>query len=154
MTLYLPRARATVTAAEPPATEPPLAPAQLNARARVLLVEDNPDVAEVARLLLEELGYDVVHAADVAAAREALARASIDVVLTDIVMPGDANGLDLAREVRQRESLPVVLATGYSDQAQAAANEGFSILRKPYSMSGLNDALREALGAAATAKVA
>ena len=52
------------------------------------------------------------------------------------------NGLDLAREVRQRQSLPVVLATGYSDQAQAAANEGFSILRKPYSMSGLNDALR------------
>jgi two-component system, NtrC family, sensor kinase len=103
----------------------------------------------VARLLLEELGYDVVHAAEVAAAREALARASIDVVLTDIVMPGDANGLDLAREVRQRQSLPVVLATGYSDQAQAAANEGFSILRKPYSMSGLNDALREALGAAA-----
>ena len=73
-------------------------------------------------------------------------------VLTDIILPGDANGLDLAREVRQRQSLPVVLATGYSDHAQAAANEGFTILRKPYSMSGLNDALHEALGAAATAK--
>ena len=120
----------------------------------MLLVEDNPDVAEVARLLLEELGYDVIHAANVAAAREALARGSIDVVLSDIVMPGGADGLDLAREVRQRQSLPVVLATGYSDQAQAAANEGFAILRKPYSMSGLNDALREALGAAAKAKLA
>jgi two-component system NtrC family sensor kinase len=76
------------------------------------------------------------------------------VVLTDIVMPGGANGLDLAREVRQRGSLPVVLATGYSDQAQAAANEGFAILRKPYSMNGLHDALRAALGPVDRPKVA
>jgi len=153
VTLYLPRARAPVTAAEPAATtQPP--PTQPSERARVLVVEDNPDVAEVARLLLEELGYDVVHAAHVAAAREALARGSIDVVLTDIVMPGSDNGLDLAREVRHRGCLPVVLATGYSDQAQAAANEGFTILRKPYTMSGLHDALREALGGVAPAKVA
>ena len=149
--LYLPRATGPVTA-EPAATVPP--PAQRSQRLRVLLVEDNADVAEVARLLLEELGYDVVHAADVAAAREALDRGSIEVVLSDIVMLGGANGLDLAREIRQRGSLPVVLATGYSDQAQVAAYEGFAILRKPYSMSGLNDALREALGAATTAKVA
>jgi two-component system NtrC family sensor kinase len=53
------------------------------------------------------------------------------VVLTDIIMPGNANGLDLAREVRQRQSLPVVLATGYSDQAQAAANEGFPFCASP-----------------------
>ena len=154
VTLYLPRASGPVTAAEPSATPAPPPPAQPGARARVLLVEDNPNVAAVALLLLEELGYDVVHAADVAAAREALARGAIDVVLTDIVMPGSANGLDLAREARQRGSLPVVLATGYSDQAQAAADEGFTILRKPYSMNGLDDALRAALGGVATAKVA
>jgi two-component system NtrC family sensor kinase len=153
VTLYLPRATTPVAAGEATAAAPP-SPARLSERVRVLLVEDNPDVAEVARLLLEELGYDVVHAADVAAARAALARESIDVVLTDIVMPGGANGLDLAREVRQRDSLPVVLATGYSDHAQAAANEGFAILRKPYSMSGLHDALREALGPAEKPKVA
>jgi two-component system NtrC family sensor kinase len=121
---------------------------------RVLLVEDNPAVAEVTRDLLAELGYDVVHAADVAAARAALERESVDVVLRDIVMPGGANGLDLAREVRQRGGPPVVLATGYSDQAQAAANEGFAILRKPYSMNGLHDALREALGPVERPKVA
>jgi two-component system NtrC family sensor kinase len=56
--------------------------------------------------------------------------------------------------VRQRGSLPVVLATGYSDQAQAAANEGFAILRKPYSMNSLHDALRAALGPAERPKVA
>ena len=104
--------------------------------------------------MLEELGFDVLHVADVAAARSALACEPVDVVLSDIVMPGSANGLDLAREVRrERGSLPVVLATGYSDQAQAAADEGFAILRKPYGMSDLHDALTAALGGAATPQV-
>jgi len=63
-------------------------------------------------------------------------------VLTDIVMPGGANGLDLARWIRQRDNtLPVVLATGYSDNAQIAADEGFIILRKPYDAEGLRAAL-------------
>jgi two-component system NtrC family sensor kinase len=151
VTLYLPRSTAPLTAQAAPAAAPP---ARLSERVRVLLVEDNPAVAEVTRDLLAELGYDVVHAADVAAARAALERESVDVVLSDIVMPGGANGLDLAREVRQRGGPPVVLATGYSDQAQAAANEGFAILRKPYSMNGLHDALREALGPVERPKVA
>jgi two-component system NtrC family sensor kinase len=151
VTLYLPRSTAPLTAQAAPAAAPP---ARLSERVRVLLVEDNPAVAEVTRDLLAELGYDVVHAADVAAARAALERESVDVVLSDIVMPGGAKGLDLAREVRQRGGPPVVLATGYSDQAQAAANEGFAILRKPYSMNGLHDALREALGPVERPKVA
>ncbi|MBY0323298.1 MAG: response regulator [Reyranella sp.] len=151
VTLYLPRSTAPLSAEAAPADPPP---ARLAERVRVLLVEDNAAVAEVTRELLAELGYDVVHAADVAAARAALEGEAIDVVLSDIVMPGGANGLDLAREVRQRGGLPVVLATGYSDQAQAAANEGFAILRKPYSMNGLHDALREALGPVERPKVA
>ena len=76
-------------------------------------------------------------------------------VLTDIVMPGGANGLDLAREVRAarrrcRSCSPPATAT----RPRPRPNEGFAILRKPYSMNGLHDALREALAAAATAKVA
>jgi two-component system NtrC family sensor kinase len=151
VTLYLPRSTAPVSAEAAPADPPP---ARLSERVRVLLVEDNAAVAEVTRELLAELGYDVVHAQDVAAARAALECEAVDVVLSDIVMPGGANGLDLAREVRRRGGLPVVLATGYSDQAQAAANEGFAILRKPYSMNGLHDALREALGPVERPKVA
>ena len=70
-------------------------------------------------------------------------------------MPEGANGLDLAREVRrERGSLPVVHVTGYSDQAQAAADEGFAILRKPYGMSDLHEALAAALGGAARPGVA
>ena len=131
------------------------AAARLSQRVRILLVEDNPDVAAATRAAARGAGLRRLHAADVAAARSALAREPVDVVLSDIVMPGGANGLDLAREVRrERGSLPVVLATGYSDQAQAAADEGFAILRKPYSMSDLHDALTAALGGAATPQVA
>ena len=131
------------------------APARPSQRVRILLVEDNPDVATATSGMLEELGYDVLHASDVAAARSALARDPIDVVLSDIVMPGGANGLDLARDVRrERGSLPIVLATGYSDQAQAAADEGFAILRKPYGMNDLHDALNATLGRAARPQVA
>lgn len=118
-------------------------------RGRILLVEDNPEVAEVTREQLEELGYAVLDANAVPAALDILRRpeAAIDVLLTDIVMPGGADGLDLARLVRQDrgEALPIILATGYSEKAQAAADEGFTILRKPYELAELRRALAEAL---------
>ncbi len=148
VTLYLPRAGRPATTKATEAAAP--SPARLSHRLRVLMLEDHPDVAVVTRELLEELGYDVLHAADVAAARFALSREPVDVVLSDIVMPGGVNGLDFAREVRrERGSLPVVLATGYSEQARVAADEGFAILRKPYGMSDLHEALTAALGGAA-----
>jgi two-component system NtrC family sensor kinase len=145
VSLYLPRATGPITAAPPGAAAPP--PVQLGERLTVLLVEDNPGVAEVTQALLEELGYGVVYAADVSQARVALGRERVDIVLSDIVMPGGASGLDLAREVRRERggALPVVLATGYSDKAQTAADEGFAILRKPYDASRLHAALTEAL---------
>jgi two-component system NtrC family sensor kinase len=100
---------------------------------------------------LEELGFAVVHAPDVATATALLREAgpAIDVVFSDIVMPGEQNGLDLARAVRREHGtrVPVLLATGYSDVAQVAAAEGFRILRKPYSTQQLRDALDETLRA-------
>jgi two-component system, NtrC family, sensor kinase len=117
-------------------------------RGHVLVVEDNLQVADVTRGLLEELGYVVLSAPDVASALKMLEsrEAAIDIVLTDIVMPGGANGLDLARHVRaaRGEAFPVILATGYSDSAQTAADEGFTILRKPYDADELRDALAAA----------
>jgi len=146
VTIYLPRSHEAAeneaaqigTAARHPVPD----------RGNVLLVEDNGEVAEVTRDLLQELGYKVEAVSDVEAARVRLGEsANIDVILSDIVMPGGANGLDLARWVRQVRgaSMPVILATGYSDKAQAAADEGFPILRKPYDVSQLRDALAEAL---------
>jgi two-component system, NtrC family, sensor kinase len=150
VTLYLPRTN------EPPRNldegASTAAPRRRDGRGRVLVVEDNVDVADITRSHLEELGYSVIHAADVPAARALLSRgdADIDLVLSDIVMPGDLNGLDFVRAVRDEHGgkIPVLLATGYSDVAQAAADEGFPILRKPFDMRQLREALAKALRAA------
>jgi CheY-like chemotaxis protein len=107
----------------------------------VLLVEDNPDVAVASTDLLEQLGYSVRWAADAETALEEIARDGIDLVLSDIVMPGPMDGLALARAVKQKHpGLPILLASGYSDAAQSARGE-FPILRKPYQIHELNEAL-------------
>lgn len=146
VTLYLPRSTAPVDAGNgDAAAQRPV----VRQNVKVLLVEDNPDVAGVTQGLLEDLGCTVVVATDVTAALAVLAnsRDGIDAVLTDIVMPGASNGLDLARHIRLQhgDALPVILATGYSDQAKAAAEEGFVILRKPYDTTTLQTALAEVL---------
>ena len=71
-------------------------------------------------------------------------------MFSDIVMPGDLNGLDLARAVRDEHGgrMPVLLVTGYSDVAQVAANEGFPILRKPFGAPEMREALAKAMRAA------
>ena len=72
---------------------------------------------------------------------------AFDLVFTDIVMPGGMDGVELARTLRARyPSLTVLLATGYSNAAQKAAGEGFSILLKPYQLDALEQAITEAVG--------
>ena len=107
----------------------------------VLLVEDNPDVASVSRNLLEQLGYQVRRVADAEAALREIQRQEIDLVFSDIVMPGKLDGLGLARHLREvRPDLPVLLATGYSDAA-ADVRGDFPILRKPYEIHQLSRAI-------------
>lgn len=153
VTLYLPRALDEAKA-EPQSGLMAEAPRERQKQWRVLLVEDNSAVAEVTRGLLTELGHSVRVACDVASARVVLINGvkEIDIVLSDIVMPGGASGLDLAREIRreQGDAVRVILATGYSDQAQAAANEGFPILRKPYDINALRSALADGASEAGT----
>ena len=109
----------------------------------VLLVEDNPDVATASTGLLEQLGYSVRWVSDAEAALKELDRDGIDLVVTDIVMPGKIDGLGLARAIQQkRPGLPILLATGYSEAAQNARTD-FSILRKPYQLHELSRALSE-----------
>jgi signal transduction histidine kinase/CheY-like chemotaxis protein len=105
-----------------------------------LLVEDNPEVLRVSKMLLEQLGYRVAAVTGPEAALEAVDAARFDLVLSDIVMAGSMNGLDLARAIRQRRpDVPVILATGYSKAAEEAAAE-FIVLRKPYDLAGLSRA--------------
>jgi two-component system NtrC family sensor kinase len=113
----------------------------------VLLVEDNPNVAEVTTAYLQQLGYQVNN---VASARAALAvlksESKIDLVISDIVMPGGMSGLDLADAIREQfPGLPVVLTTGYSAKAQDAVREGIEVLQKPYDIAALRKIIGDAL---------
>ena len=114
---------------------------QMPGTGTVLLVEDNPDVASVSSSLLEQLGYTVRRVADAEAALRDIERNNVDLVFSDIVMPGKIDGLSLARRLRQiRPDLPILLATGYSDAA-ADVRGDFPILRKPYEIHQLSQAI-------------
>jgi CheY-like chemotaxis protein len=103
----------------------------------VLVVEDNPDVAEVTASMLEQLGYQVRAVGDAQAALAAIAAQQFDLVVSDIVMAGSMDGIALAREIRQRHpTLPVLLVTGYSNAATDVGIE-FPMLRKPFEISAL-----------------
>jgi PAS domain S-box-containing protein len=107
----------------------------------VLLVEDNPEVASVSATLLEQLGYTVRQVSDAETALREVERDGIDLVFTDIVMPGKMDGLGLAHRLREiRPDLPILLATGYSDAASNVRGN-FPILRKPYEIHQLSRAI-------------
>jgi PAS domain S-box-containing protein len=107
----------------------------------VLLVDDNPEVAAVSSSLLEQLGYTVRRVANAEAALREIERDGIDLVFSDIVMPGKMDGLDLARHLKtMRPQLPILLATGYSDAALNVRGD-FPILRKPYEIHQLSQAI-------------
>jgi PAS domain S-box-containing protein len=107
----------------------------------VLLVEDNPDVASASIGLLEQLGYRVRRVPDAEAALREIECDGVDFVFSDIVMPGKMDGLSLAHRLRElRPELPVLLATGYSDVA-ADLRGDFPILRKPYEIHELSEAI-------------
>jgi PAS domain S-box-containing protein len=142
VTLFLPRARDGAVTLTVEATEAE----ELQGSGTVLIVEDNPQVGDVSTLLLEQLGYKAVRVDRPKAALALLAKPNaIDMVFTDIVMPGDMDGLGLAREIQaQHPKLPVLLATGYSSAAERAGGE-FPILRKPYDQRTLGIAIKGAL---------
>ena len=115
---------------------------------RLLLVEDNADLAATTRQLLVAYGFQVTR---VASAAQALQRVDggevFDLVLSDVVMPGELDGLMLARRLRARQpGLPIVLISGYS-KALTEAHD-FHVLHKPCAPSDLIMALKQALGGA------
>ena len=139
-----------------PASDKPLAAAArahgfVTARepgGRVLLVEDNEEVGNLAETMLDELGHEVLRARSASEALDiADGGASFDIVFSDVVMPG-MSGLELAGELKQRRpKLPIILTTGFSDKLAAAGNTGYPVVRKPYRMETLALAVDEALAA-------
>ncbi|MGY3343050.1 MULTISPECIES: response regulator [unclassified Bradyrhizobium] len=111
---------------------------------QVLLVEDDDEVAALVSEMLGQLGYEVTRAASGAAALGALADGrAVDLVFSDIMMPGGMNGIELAREIRKRRGdMPVLLTSGYSEAAARDAElDGIQILPKPYHIDELAAAL-------------
>jgi CheY-like chemotaxis protein len=113
---------------------------------RVLFVEDDPLVREAVVRGLEDCGFDVMVAADGDKALAMLdAGLDADVVFSDIVMPGKVSGVDLAGILHERRpGLPVVLATGYTDQR--AVIPGVQVLAKPYEIDQLVELLANLSG--------
>jgi CheY-like chemotaxis protein len=112
------------------------------------MAEDNEDVAQTTVQLLQSLGCEVrrVASADEGLALLEASEARPDLLLSDVVMPGRLNGVGLARAVRARHpGLPVLLMTGYTQELQAALQEGFAVLAKPFDAEALTRALGEAL---------
>lgn len=111
---------------------------------RILLVEDDDEVAALVSEMLRQLGYEVTRAASAAAALGALADGrAVDLVFSDVMMPGGMNGVELAREIQKRRGdVPILLTSGYSGAAVHAAKEaGVRILSKPYRIDELAAAL-------------
>ncbi len=112
--------------------------ASTSANGTILLVEDNPEVANASTGLLEQLGYHVRWVSDASSALKEIERDDIDAVVSDIVMPGNIDGVKLAETIRKtRPNLPILLVTGYS---QSTSNE-FPILRKPFLIHELSQQL-------------
>lgn len=116
---------------------------------KVLLVEDDPDVRVLSRRMLTELGYKVREVGDAAAAREALARETPDLVLSDVVLPGGTSGPELAEEIKAVHSdMKVLFMSGYARDSMRGSNADalkHTLLAKPFRRHALAGALRAAL---------
>ena len=112
---------------------------------RILIVEDDELVAELAAGMLSELGFETMIAHSAKEALDRLIREDKPKLLfSDIVMPGGISGIELAERVRNRfPELPILLTTGYSEEV--GATHGFPVLQKPYELDSLAGALRRVL---------
>ncbi|CCQ72478.1 PAS domain S-box protein [Magnetospira sp. QH-2] len=107
---------------------------------RVLLVEDDPRVRKVTKLMLETLDLQVSIASDGPEALRVLEKLDdVAIVMTDVMMPGGMSGVDLARQVRQRyPTLHIFLMSGHDfETIDQADGESFPLLRKPFDMTQL-----------------
>jgi CheY-like chemotaxis protein/anti-sigma regulatory factor (Ser/Thr protein kinase) len=117
-------------------------------KACVLVVEDNDDVRELAEQVLELEGYAVQSAASGEQAMALLRQgARVDLLFTDVIMPGGMNGLDLVEQARALyPGLPVLVTTGYMDELPGRGRSGgLNILAKPYRQESLLERARAAL---------
>src|SRR3989449_836346 len=129
----------TAEAARTPAFLPTLEPL------RILAVEDEPDVLDVLRAMLTGAGHTVVTAASGREALDLFEREAVDLVITDLGMPG-MTGLALAKELKRRRAVPVLLLTGWADELDAATAPSVDlVVAKPFTRERLFEALAHTL---------
>lgn len=138
----------------PEATKAVAVPAvEVKGKGIVLVVEDDNDVRAVARSLLENLGYSVLEAENGSDALKLIeSGAPVNLVFTDVIMPGNMNGIDLVRELKIRQlMIPVLLTSGYTAQRIAIDDlaEGLQLLRKPYTQIDLSLAVQTVMNGSA-----
>jgi CheY-like chemotaxis protein len=114
----------------------------------VLIVEDEPDLMDVASALYISMGYEVVTAATAREAMNLLASHAVDILFTDIIMPDGMNGIELATFARENyPNVKIILASGYPLPAlklDPGNLNDFGFVNKPYRLSDLARALRTA----------
>jgi CheY-like chemotaxis protein len=117
-------------------------------RGRVLLVEDEPLISDIAAEALQEQGFEVETAANAGdALRRLAAEAPVDILFTDIDLPGGMDGTALARRARQlRCDLPVIFTSGRYRPDVSSAVAGAAFLPKPYNFSTLGRIMRDVMG--------
>jgi PAS domain S-box-containing protein len=137
--VYLPRARGPVAEDAPPGP-----PVRLGGNETILLVEDDAMVRRIARRTLEELGYRVLEAEDGERARTRLEETEVDLLVTDMVMPG-ISGLELVDALRQSHpEIRVLLISGYEGGPDSAPPSA-PLLEKPFTPDQLARKVHEVL---------
>jgi DNA-binding NtrC family response regulator len=144
VSLYLPALQAEERANVAPAYK---GVEDASGRGTILVVEDDPEVAELTMQVLERGGYAVQLVDHAAAALAVLGGTQpINLVFSDVIMPGGINGIALAEEIgKVRPELPVLLASGYADAVKDAEAKELMILRKPYQPDDLVKAVETML---------
>ncbi|MES2237596.1 MAG: PAS domain S-box protein [Pseudomonadota bacterium] len=146
VSFYLPLAEGTLS----PTTAAAASKPQATTGGTVLVVDDEVDLLEIAAAYLEEMGYRVFLAPDGARALEVLAREpGIELLVTDVIMPGGMNGVELARKVRQlKPGVKIVYSSGFPSDALAERSgtqvDG-PLLYKPYQRNDFAAAIRRAM---------
>ncbi|MBN8896688.1 MAG: response regulator, partial [Rhodospirillales bacterium] len=154
--LYLPRAHEQVSAPSRPVSGATLP----TGSATILVIEDEAAVREVAATMLRELGYRVMEAADGEEALRLFGRhaPSIDLVLSDVVLPGQLRGRAFAERIRAlRPDLPILFMSGYTENAivhHGRLDPGVSLLDKPFSRSQLARKIADLLQSARSGEAA
>jgi CheY-like chemotaxis protein len=138
--LFLPALGVEPVGIEPSAS-PPVVPAD-RFEGHVLVAEDNDDVAAVTTALIASLGLRVTRAANASEALQVLHTPElgdeIGFLLTDVVMPGELDGVELALKVRaERPALPITVITGYAENVQAAQDAELDVVQKPLALEAL-----------------